>query len=643
MTLLPRRRIIPNSWSSSFLSRLETNDGGIKMGNEFDDLEKIAGEVPYVEYIFKAYKIFSAVYDFGKQSEEQKAIEKLGEEIETLKAQMASINDRVNELTQKFAQEQNKSRFNRINFIHGIAVTDLAFQLTQEPDTNELAIIANRAALVISAILIEDEDIWLWSDTRKKLSPNGQDEYSLIPPQFMLLPLGVLAWAVAVFATSVTRHISEAPTSRPSYTVRLKKFRDALSIRDDWSDPVDSPKTLPEKVRAGITVVPKPVDDWAVNGHCRFALECINRIDRTVTVVGNGVDIYLEGPHPYQLCMAPANLGINEEYAIEADYQPIQLIEMLRDTMVRLLTRGTLADPPPDPPFPGETALSPTVYAVRPNGDMVRYECRLTTHLRGTDGSIPTWKTTNKVVGRQWNSFWRIAAATQDVFFAVRDDNTILWYRHNDPVNDGSDWSGPEDVSLPAIDQIGTFVEHCFTSGDHGLYQIVKQIYSGGGPIQVNQTFRFLPHNNLATGTGGFGKRILLDSSWGDYESVFGGGPNGAGTILYALSENGELFWHQWDLDPFKLMGPRMIASGFEKYREVFSTGYGMIFGIHPNGSMDAWYLENWRDPERSHIEIALGFKEYGNWKGPVRLGPLNWNGFGHIIPNFGTSTTSDL
>ncbi|MDX2524734.1 tachylectin-related carbohydrate-binding protein [Streptomyces europaeiscabiei] len=592
------------------------------MSGESELFETVVDEVPYLNYVAKGVKAILLMYEFGRQSDEERAIEKLHEQVAAIKADLTDLNERVNVLNSRVVQSENLARIRRIDDFYREAEA-LTFQLTRTPDADELAIIAKKAYLLAESIL-SDQDLWLWSDIHRRTRPDGQEVTGLADPEFKVIPLPILGSAVGAFAMASSLHIAEDPNSRPEYAGMFSRLHDAVTLRPDWVDVEQPPKTLPEKIRASITVSPVAASKYATNdGQCTYGLECNNRIDRKRTIVR---EVTIQHPVDVPgsiLCMAPSNLGLIDETIIEDDYEPIKLLATLEEILGRLSDRGTLTDPPVMQ-FPDERAASGTMYAVAPNGNLVMYQFRTGDHLSQSFG----WKTSGTVVGTGWQNFRDIVPGYWNVLYAVQEDSSILWYRHDGAANDIFGWTGPNAVE-PVQVHVGRSIDF-YVPGTFGqLYEVVRALTFGGRPDtpafrpRIRIQLQYLQHADYKNGSGGFSDPVTLSWDWEEYQSVFGGSDN----VIFGIASDGRLFWHKHILVGNELRGPIEVGSGWNIYRTVFSTGNGMIFGIYPNGRMMAYRLKNWLHGPTSAWPA--------DWLGPVPVSGPNWNGFRRIVPCF--------
>lgn len=590
------------------------------MASDYDLYFTIAEEIPYIQYLAKAVKVFDQIYNFGRESEEERAIRLLEEQVAIMRSELEEINSRLNALTDRVTQTENAARMRQI-LEHRLEIEGMAFRLGRTPDVDDLAEIANSAALRLGAML-DDADLWLWSDIRRRLSPMGLEVHELAAPDFKVIPLPVFSAAVAVFALASAQHISKEPASRPAYAEKFARFHRAVTVRKDWVDLQSAPESLPEQVRSRITVMPLAATKYVTAGQCVYNLTCVNQIDRTRSAVREVAILSAPDASPSTLCTARPDLGKIDEMVIEDDYGPIKLLATLEKILDGLIKWGTLTEPPAMQ-FPNVTYHRLYLYVVEPTGQLRRFDCKLGTSLTEEVG----WESSGAEIGTGWHGFRTVLAGHWDVLYAIQSDDSILWYRHDGTINNSSNWSTPKVVGQrPRI--LGLYDEQ-YIAGSYGtMYQSAKTNFGGGpGPtdsLRVRTQLSLRRHNGVEHGGGEFTEPIMLSADWGAYENVFGGG-NG---VIYGIDATGRLFWHKHtDSGDNRqaIEGPHQIGTGWNSFERVFSTGHGFIFGIYKNGSMLAYRLNNWRQGPVNGGPA--------NWSGPAPVNGTQWNSYATLVP----------
>jgi hypothetical protein len=99
---------------------------------------------------------------------------------------------------------------------------------------------------------------------------------------------------------------------------------------------------------------------------------------------------------------------------------------------------------------------------------------------------------------------------------------------------------------------------------------------------------------------------------WSEFKQVFSGGEG----VIYVVQPNGELKWYRntgylsgagyndaggWDAKSGKTIG-----IGWNRFKQIFSTGKGVIYGVQPNGELK-WY-------RNTGYLSGAGYNDAGGW-----------------------------
>jgi hypothetical protein len=577
------------------------------VGKDYELYLTVGESVPYVEVFVKAVKILEGIYEFGKQSEEEQAIAALQQHVADLRADLTVIKAAVDALARRQAQNENLDRWRQVTE-HRNTIEDLSFQLAQNPDVDELASIAHSASLRV-ATMLEDEDLWQWSDIGIVKLSDGRELAELAPAEFNpLLALPTFSAAVALFVIAADRHLSQAPGAIAPYGERFARFHGAVSMRPEYIDQTTQPLTLPERIRQKLWITGAPKTKYAVDGDCTFNLYLHNRIEKSSRFITE-VSFAMHRPQGSTapiLCTYSPEVIVGYEGDAEDDYQPIRLLRVLEEMLERMRVHGSLSGPRPPMSFPNETLHNLTLYAIEPDGNLRQYNCKMWTSLKDPAEWTPKGA---GPVGTGWHEFKQVLGGAWNVLYAVKRDNSILWYRHDGAEAGAFHWPPPRTVAAayPSTAQ--------YIAGGRGdMFRVTRE--SDG--LRTYRALSVLRHPGVEDGTGAFGRAEVVTSDWPKYESVFGG-PNG---VIYGIDVEGRLFWHRW-LGGKRLVGPFQVGTGWNGFARVFATEGGFLFGVYPNGEMLAYNLTN------SHTEHPLP----PIWKGPVRIPGTHWNGQRALIP----------
>jgi hypothetical protein len=240
------------------------------------------------------------------------------------------------------------------------------------------------------------------------------------------------------------------------------------------------------------------------------------------------------------------------------------------------------------------------VYALKPNGELVWYR---------KENQAANWLGP-RTVNTGWY-FKDVIPAGGNAFFALTNDNKLMWYRH-DGFNDGSaKWQGPIQVGN------GWGFSKIFSGGEGIVYA-----------VRDDGTLLWYRHNNYSNGGGGYaswsGPKVV-GSGWASFKDVFS---NGQG-VIYAVKPDGKLvrYLHKgYATGDSVWSGPRSLGSGWQNYRQIMPVGSGVILAIKDDGQM---VLYRYLDDE--HSEGPIGPVANSRWEGPTPIGS-GWVGFKKVV-----------
>lgn len=132
--------------------------------------------------------------------------------------------------------------------------------------------------------------------------------------------------------------------------------------------------------------------------------------------------------------------------------------------------------------------------------------------------------------------------------------------------------------------------------------------------IGADGVLRWYRHNGATTGAGigvpgSWAGARNVSGNWAGYKQVFTGG-NG---VIYGITQDGKLIWSrhigfltgQGSDEPGAWEEAREVSSDFGQYRKVFSAGDGVIYAIADDGQL-LWFR---------HVGFADGTP---SWEGPI-------------------------
>jgi len=172
---------------------------------------------------------------------------------------------------------------------------------------------------------------------------------------------------------------------------------------------------------------------------------------------------------------------------------------------------------------------------------------------------------------------------------------------------------------------------------------VVSYIYA----VREDGSLQYRRHDGAEQGTQLWQSPKLIGSGWETFRHVFTGGQN----IIYAVNEAGDLLWYRhntaYDVKlqnrrrQTELTGPLVVHKGWQNFRHVFSAGDGVIYAIDQNGDL-LWfkhiqYKEAVEIPSGSNTSM-VGAASRLNWaRSWVDLKPRvvgkGWAEFRHVFP----------
>ena len=210
------------------------------------------------------------------------------------------------------------------------------------------------------------------------------------------------------------------------------------------------------------------------------------------------------------------------------------------------------------------------IYGILPGGDLKWYRHNGNLTGGGLQDAGAWDKRSMKTVGIGWNGMNAVFPGGNGVIYTITQDGNLNWYRHS--------------ANL-----------------------------SGGG---LQDAGAWNPTSGKTVGIG-----------WNNFKEVFSGG-NG---VIYAITQNGDLKWYRHnayltggglqDAGSWNPLSGKTVGIGWNGFKEVFSGGNGVIYGIEPGGDLK-WYRHN------AYL-TGGGLQDAGAWNdlGGKTIG-IGWNGF---------------
>lgn len=567
----------------------------------------IAQAIPYVNYVATAYKVIEEMYNFGRESEVDKAIRLLNVRVAELEQSVRDLDDRLSELEQHVAQNENLSRLRTITE-NQLEFGDLARDLASHPEDG--GDIAGRALNRLRA-MFQDEDLWMWSDILRKPA-DAAGSWRAAPAAFkgVGLPtfaIGTMIWAIAAGLDS------PGGTAHKAGAAEILQW---ISMRPEWIPYETVPISLSERFRSAINVEIAISSKYVTAaGYCEYAFVAVNGIERTRASIRD-VDVYF-GQSSNTMCTADPRIADGDEAVLEDESPQIRILLKLEDAVARIRDHGSLADPFPGK-FPDWTAHRLALYGIEPSGEMRRFQIDTTTALT----EPPVVEPVGGIVGTGWQNFTDVFGTYNAVVYAFSGNGAIDWYREDDLTLGPSGWKGPKRVrAIPSHLPHGR--DHGPVNGGGGTFYVVRP---KSDRIRIWQSLELITHPDPANGTGLFSESSVVIGNWGGYSSVFGGGSG----VIYGIDAAGDLYWFKhtsWPNPGTGLEGPVRIGNGWNSFSRVFAFGNGFIAGLFASGEMWLYHFQQWQRGPGNEGAV---------WHGPVRLPGTQWRGFKALIPMVG-------
>jgi len=237
-----------------------------------------------------------------------------------------------------------------------------------------------------------------------------------------------------------------------------------------------------------------------------------------------------------------------------------------------------------------------------------------------------------KSVGTGWQNFRdvipaAIASISPNVagasFYAVTNDGSLMWYRHDGFVNGEPRWKGPVNVgngwqSFKKIVSGGDGV--LYGIGVDGSLRWYRQsdvaepqllLAAGGGSSRTGISTPALKIPSHFTGPN------VVGQNWGQFVHVFSTGEG----VIYAVDPQGRLWWYKhrgyltgtqdWE-------GPKQVGNGWAAFKKIFSSSEGYIYALTQTGEM-LWY---------QHMGYHDGSVK---WRGPTPVG-ATWGDYSLVF-----------
>jgi hypothetical protein len=537
--------------------------------------------------------VLKFIYEFGKTSPIEYAIDHINHELALIKAELEDLSGRLDTLTQRLVKVENLARIRRLQE-HATRLATLAVQIQQSPGDRARAAEAASEAGSRADLILSDEDLWAWSDILivtphdESGNPSGPQKIEPLPPVFktkLALPVYSMALTIWVAAMLIDTG-SNRDQVKARYGDQLDRHITAVSLRFGWHDDGSDDQTLPEKIRSLITCEPVAVDKYAKNGVCSFTVQCTDTLARTKKVVRE-FTLDMHDPGPTILCTVDPQVVTQDEREIEDNDPAIIMLGLWEEMLKSVAASGHLPAQQFIGQFPTWTAAFVGMYGVDRELNLDYFEQT----LPSSDGA---W-TGPLRVGSGWN-FAAIVPGGSDAVLAKQPTGNWLWYQHkgSDMTPPTDQWTGPISIGTwIAGDSAQTTWRH-FGAGYGVVYGIVDRDMTG----QFNEGDLFWGRfSGYQTGQGSFEAARPVGTGWQSLSPVF----TGSEGVIYGVRPTGVLRWYNhtgWSDGSNVWAEPRDMDTGIDwrQFERIVSGGEGVIYGVMPNGAMMCYRHLDWRN-----------------------------------------------
>jgi hypothetical protein len=586
---------------------------------------------PYVVAIMGAIAFVAEVVEWMSNDDTVvKALQKIAEAINHIYFLLDVLDSRLDELVDQVAIESNRSTLRDLKDYLD-EVQDVQSQLRNLPvDVGTLVTIADRAGLIADKFLRDDYDIWRWTDVVLKpvLDGNGNPminpmtgQYEEAPAlnlqQFKNLPtLPVYLMAVATWLAARERVVQLGGRERLDDDAgRVQRHLNAVTVRPVFNEyapeefypdgsikSTPSPQSLPEHIQSLIRAMIHSSNKYPEDRVCHFWFDVQNWMTGEQTH-GGLFDLLMESNDV--LCTCDPSLVGSPEAEYEAEEAAgTAALEALRSTLERVFQSGSVRKPFVGT-FPTETYAKATYYGVNAPGELVWFE-----HMwhSGQPGA-PVSLAGPRKLADGWGQYRLVLPAGDKGIYAVHQDGTLHWYRHEGAFDGTTGLTGPVVVGW-------------------GWNGYAKIIAGGNGVLygmEPDGKLFWYRHDGFESGgdVTTWRGRIEVGSGWTIFDRIFSAGDG----TLYGVKPDGTLVWYFHkgvNQGTYNWEAPMEVGSGWQHFAHIFGAGEGIIYAVQPDGQVFWYHHETWKTGgEIRYITIGgrqepLSLTPIPYWKGPV-------------------------
>jgi hypothetical protein len=415
-------------------------------------------------------------------------------------------------------------------------------------------------------------EAWKWSDIPMHIEKGEVTLGRRLAPEFKVLPTFDYYVNALVLLMAAIEYESggNAAYVRKTHAADLVSHARFLSVRPLWGE-LDRPETLPEHVMARVACRVQPVTKYPRDLTCRASYHCQDLMRRTAAWV-DSTEYRVDSDR--QLCTygPPARPPTEQEQARRAeelDRNPRYGSSAM--SLWRQWGQWAL------PRVHGQEDLIEDAYGV---GAMAGLADKLVNLL--AYGTVKEPET-----GQFDFTFYR-----RNYLYALKPNGELLWYSHLLGI----------DRNPPKI-PYGAKLTGPAARGGEGPGSLTRQGQGAAAPGIAARSGRFADAPGLAGRLGGAtkGEPATPSGDAAGQASPLGAGARAREDAHQPQPRPGPRITHQWE-------GPRLVATGWQGFREVIPAGSSGFYGLTPDGTLK-WYR---------HDGALDGT---GKWKGPVDVG----------------------
>lgn len=216
--------------------------------------------------------------------------------------------------------------------------------------------------------------------------------------------------------------------------------------------------------------------------------------------------------------------------------------------------------------------------------------------------------------------------------YTIAKNGKLRWYQHTGRMTGADNWVNFGTAKIVGDKATGNnLLNKKIFSGDDG---IIYTITNSGKLLWSRHDGRFTGSQVWANP----GKATLIGNGWNKYTQVFSGGDG----VIYAITTDGKMLWYRhsgWldGVNKWATGSGNQVGKGWQDTIKVFSGGNGVIYSIMKSGLL-RWHRHNGR---------LTGSDDWAN-KGAQRQVGYNWQGFRQVFTGgdgiiYGIKANGDL